>query len=264
MRLRTLQNHFQAYVLHGAAQIRERVVSGPSDNAARRLRIYYDAYRLRLIEALAGDYATLRAVLGEGAFHAAAAAYVHATASRLRNVRWYGAQLPDFLRDTAPWNARRELADIARFEWTLTLAFDAAEAPRASLAELAALAPESWPAIAFVLHPSAHLLRLSGNAPVLRKAVDAGVPLPAIESGDSSVDWLIWRNGANVCFRSLSVAERRALEATQRGARFAAICERAYAFVPADHAPALVAGWLRAWVDDSLIAAVVQPACATQ
>jgi hypothetical protein len=257
MSLHALQDAFQAYVLHGAAQIRERVVPGRLDNAARRLRIYYDAYRLRLIEALADDYETLRAALGEEEFRTAALAYVEANDSRWRNVRWYGAGLPDFLRDTAPWSERAWPSDLARFEWTLTLAFDATDAPSLTFAELAAVPPDGWAVLAFRLHPSVHLLRLSSNAPALRKAVDAGAALPAIETRDPPVDWLIWRKGSSVSFRSLSAAEHCALVAAHRGESFPAICEGICAFVPADEAPALAAGWLRAWVDDGLITAAM-------
>ncbi|HXV06438.1 MAG TPA: DNA-binding domain-containing protein [Burkholderiales bacterium] len=259
MNLHALQDAFQAYVLHGAGQVRERVAPGRLANAERRLRIYHDAYRLRLIEALASDYETLRAALGEEAFRTAALAYVEANVSQWRNVRWYGARLPDFLRGTAPWSDRVWLSDVARFEWTLTLAFDAADAPSATFAELAALPPEAWAALAFRLHPSVHLLRLSSNAPALRKAVDAGAALPAIETHDPPVDWLIWRDGLGVSFRSLAAAEHCALAAVQRGESFPAICEGICAFVRADEAPALTAGWLRAWVDDGLIAAAVLP-----
>ncbi len=257
MNLHALQGAFQAYVLHGAAQIGERVAPGRLDNAERRLRIYYDAYRLRLIEALANDYETLRAALGEDAFRAAALAYVEANSSQWRNVRWYGARLPDFLRDTAPWSDRIWLSDIARFEWTLTLAFDAADTPSLTFAELAALPPEAWSALAFSLHASVHLLRLSTNAPAMRKAVDAGIAPPAIEVHDPPVDWLVWRNGLSVSFRSLSAAEHCAVAAVGRGENFPTICEGICAFVAAEEAPALAAGWLRAWVDDGLIAATV-------
>ena len=64
---------------------------------------------------------------------------------------------------------------------------------------------------------------------------------------------------ASVSFRSLPAAERWALDAAQRGEGFTAICEGICAFVAAEEAPALAAGWLRAWVDDGLIAAVVVP-----
>jgi hypothetical protein len=71
------------------------------------------------------------------------------------------------------------------------------------------------------------------------------------------MDWLIWRKSLNVSFRSLAAAERWALDAAQRGERFPAMCEGICAFVSPDEAPALAAGWLRTWVDDELITAVV-------
>jgi hypothetical protein len=69
------------------------------------------------------------------------------------------------------------------------------------------------------------MLRLSSNAPALRKAVDARAALPAIETQDPPMDWLIWRKSLNVSFRSLAAAERWALDAAQRGERFPAMCE---------------------------------------
>lgn len=265
MNLAQLQAAFQAYVLHGAEQVGECVEPGPQTNAPRRMRIYYDAYRLRLIDALGTDYEALRAAVGEEAFRAACRAYVEATPSPFRNVRWYGGGLADFLHDTEPWRERPWLADLARFEWTLTLAFDAADAPNVSFQDLASLPPEAWSEVAFHLHPSVHLLALGSNAPAVRKAVDAGEPLPGTQTHDSPIDWVVWRQvfadgfQSPVRFRSLAAPERHALGAAQRGQGFSAICAGVCELVPPEQAPAAVAGWLRTWVDDGLIAEVKLP-----
>ena len=79
------------------------------------------------------DFEALIAVLGEEEFRSAARAYVEATPSAFRNVRWYGGKLAAFLRQTQPWRDKPWLADLAEFEWTLTLAFDAADAPQRAL-----------------------------------------------------------------------------------------------------------------------------------
>ena len=59
MSLTALQHAFQGYVLQGADGIAERIEPGPLANHRRRLAIYYDAYRLRLVEALDGPVADL-------------------------------------------------------------------------------------------------------------------------------------------------------------------------------------------------------------
>ena len=74
--LASLQREFQEYVLRGEPIIATRVEPGPLENHARRLAIYYDGYRLRLIEALGTDFEALRAALGEDGFKEACAAFM--------------------------------------------------------------------------------------------------------------------------------------------------------------------------------------------
>src|SRR5262245_35003945 len=104
--LADLQYRFQNYVLHDEPGMITRIGGQEGIDPQRRLRIYFDAYRLRLVEALATDYEALRALLGDNQFSDACRAYVEATPSVFRNVRWYGAGLAEFLRTTPPWTRR--------------------------------------------------------------------------------------------------------------------------------------------------------------
>jgi len=251
--LAELQQAFQGYVLRGEAGLAERVAGGESVDPQQRLRIYFDAYRLRLVEALATDYEALRALMGDEAFGAACRAYVEATPSLFRNVRWYGGGLSEYLRVTQPWVERPILHEVASFEWTLTLAFDAPDAPVVHFEELARMPQQAWPILGFVLHPSAHFLELRSNAPSLRKATDAGDPLPDAVLADDAKTWLIWRKELTAYFRSLSESESWALAAVREGANFTALCEGLCRwFSPDDPAPQ-AATLLRQWVDDELI-----------
>ena len=252
-----LQLAFQRYVLHGELAMRERVVSAERVDPDQRLRIYYDAYRLRLIEALATDYEALRAAMGVEKFNAACRAYIEATPSTYRNVRWYGGGLPPFLQTTAPWSKQPVLSEIASFEWTLTLAFDAPDEPAVSFDELAALPGEQWPTVAFVLHPCVQLLSLRMNAPAFRKASDAGEILPEVALAEAPVWWLVWRRDFTACFRSLGEAEAWALRAVRDGANFSTLCEGMCEWLEPDQAAPHAAGFLRQWVDDGLITNVV-------
>lgn len=259
MSLATLEQAFQSYVLDGVREIAARVEPGPLANHERRLRVYYDAYRLRLVEALSSDYEALHAVLGQDGFREAALAYVEAHPSVFRNVRWYGAALPNFLRRAAPWLRQPWLAELARFEWTLTLAFDAPDAPHAVFSDLAALPAEAWGALTFDFHPSVHLVSLRSNAPAMRTAIDAGASLPPVEMRDEPIDWLVWRKDLVTRFRSLSRPESWALQSARQGNAFPTLCEGLCEFVSQSEAPALAASWLRAWVDDQLIARAIVP-----
>ena len=258
MRLDLVQHEFQDYVLRGQEAIAQRIEPGRRDDHRRRLAIYYDAYRLRLIDALAADYDALLATMGEQDCREACRAYIEATPSVFRNVRWYCGGLPAFLRETPPWCERPCLADIALFEWTLTLAFDAADEPPIHFEDLSALAPDAWGALGFRLHPSVQLIDLRANAPAIRKALDAGEPPPPPVLAETPVSWLIWRKDLSPHFRSLSQPEAWALRAARNGHAFAGICEGLCEWIAPEEAAAAAAAWLRTCVDDQLIAGLTK------
>jgi hypothetical protein len=251
--LAELQQTFQGYVLRDEAGLAERLASGERVDPQQRLRIYFDAYRSRLEEALATDYEALRALMGDDTFVSACRAYVEATPSQFRNVRWYGGGLPEYLRVTQPWAKQPMLHEVAVFEWTLTLAFDAPDAPVVRFDELARMPQHAWPVLGFVLHPSAHLLELRTNAPSLRKATDAGDPLPEAHVDDATKAWLIWRKELTAYFRSLNESESWALAAVKEGANFTALCEGLCSWFSPHDAASQAATLLRQWVEDELI-----------
>ena len=253
MGLAELQHGFQNYVLRGEPDVIACIAGAEGVDPRQRLRIYFDAYRLRLIEALAADYEALQKLLGSEQFSDACRSYVEATPSLFRNVRWYGAGLAEFLRTTAPWAQQPVLHELALFEWTLTLTFDAADYTPVRFEDLADLSPSVWPEMRFVLHPSAHLIALRSNAPALRKAADAGEPLPGAILADSTRPWLLWRKELTPRFRSLSEPESWALTAVKDGATFAALCEGLCRWSAAEQAPSDAATLLRRWVEDELI-----------
>jgi hypothetical protein len=256
MNLAGLQRAFQQFVLEGNDAIAARVEPGPLANHRRRLAVYYDGYRSRLVEALATDFEALSSTIGREAFEDACRAYIEATPSVFRNVRWYGGGLPRFLYETAPWSEHAWLGDIALFEWTLTLAFDAADAAHVRFEELAALSVERWESLGFRLHPSARTIELRANAPAIRKAFDEGAPLPAPVFSQEATVWLIWRKARSVHFRSLAQPEAWAIREATRGRVFPEICEGLCEWFGPDQAAGEAAAWLRSWVDDELIAAL--------
>lgn len=256
--LAALQQAFQSYVLGGDTDIATRIAGAPDVDPHRRLRIYFDAYRLRLVEVLAGDYEALQAVMGAEAFRAACLTYVETTPSIYRNVRWYGAGLPEFLRQTPTWSENVVLHEVASFEWTLTLAFDAPDTTVIRFDDLAAVPPDAWPELSFVLHPSLNLIQLRSNAPAMRKAVDAGEPLPEPNVLDEPRPWLVWRKELTACFRSLSEHEAWAINAAKNRATFTALCEGLCEWFAPEEAAPQAAGLLRQWVDDELISGLAE------
>src|SRR5271165_3681360 len=124
--LADLQQAFQAYVHEPArlAGIVDGVRSDVRVSAEQRLAIYERAYRLRLLEALHTDYPGLHALAGDDEFDAIGRAFIDVQPSRFYNLRWYGGDLPGFLRSAESFREYGVLAEMADFEWALSTAFD--------------------------------------------------------------------------------------------------------------------------------------------
>ena len=74
--LRELQLRFQDYLVSGAEDIEQDIISTEAALAEHRLGTYYNAYRIRLIDCLAVDYAALEKYLGREAFENIALDYL--------------------------------------------------------------------------------------------------------------------------------------------------------------------------------------------
>ena len=97
--LHELQTRFQAYLETGDDAIEQDIVSSADARAEHRLAVYYNAYRIRLIDCLAVDYPALAKLVGRDAFEDLALAYLQRFPSTHPSVRWFGRHLPVFLRD---------------------------------------------------------------------------------------------------------------------------------------------------------------------
>jgi hypothetical protein len=255
--LAAIQSAFQEYVLgQGGAQpgIAHAVRSQFGLGAQERLAIYYNAYRIRMREALCEAYDKTWTYLGDDLFAELADSYLAAHPSRQPNLRWYGG---DFAAHVAralpdhPW-----VAELARFEWTLGLAFDAADAVPLAAADVAQLAPQAWEALALDWHPSVWLLPLHWNAVALWQALGAQQTPPEAAPSAAAVTWLVWRRGEQPHFRSLTEGEAVALSRIGGGATFGAVCaaaiEQASEQASADAVPAL-AGYLQHWLAQGVL-----------
>lgn len=254
--LAQLQKTFQRHVYRRGAGMTPLVLETTAANAARRLGVYADGYALRLTGALAMDYPALQGLLGEAAFNQAMRDFVAAVPSRHPNLRWYGGQLAGFLKRSPRWGRRPILAELARFEWVLGLAFDAKDAVATTMEQVAGLNAADWPLMRMQLQPSVQILRLRGDVPaVWRAAIADQKPDAAALKLKPSV-WLVWRKGQEPFFRTLTAEEAWALGAVARGRNFAALCGGLRRFVGAQLAAQTGAQFLRNWLSEGLLCGI--------
>lgn len=221
--LADIQAGFQAYLIGNekSTSFINQIVNDEKVGAVKRLGIYYEAYRLRIIEALTNVYPNLKLLLGDAYFDQAARGYIDAYPSTYRNMRWVGDQMALHLEKTLPEHPIA--AEMATFEWALGLAFDAEDAPVLQLQDLATVPPGEWAQLTFKFHPSMEILELNWNVVEMWQALDSEDSPPAVIPLKGHC--LVWRHLTDAYFRLLEDAELDAIHMVMNGGSFGEMCE---------------------------------------
>ncbi|MGE5240250.1 MAG: DUF2063 domain-containing protein [Bacteroidota bacterium] len=261
--LASLQSDFQSFLLRREERLLDRVSGTAKVSVQARVAIYYDAYRLRLQEALDANYPVLHAWVGDDEFEQLGLAYLDAHPSRHFSIRYFGHRLPEFL-GTDAYRKQPYLAEMSALEWALSEAFEAADGQIMQIEDMAGIPPDAWPCMRFRFHSSVRRLNLLWNVPPIWKAINqnldaekngaeptAKVPAPAAEEYPRS--WLIWRQELKTYFRSLPVDEAWAIDTAVAGGTFAEICEGLVEWIDAQNVAVHAAGLLKRWIGDGII-----------
>ncbi len=248
-----LQDQFQRYVLTGEKGILPAVVDGPRLDATGRLDVYATGYRLRLIEVLDADYPALHTLAGDELFNQLGRAYIAAHPSTFPNARWFGVHLPHFLASDAAFASQPVLAEMAAFEWAMSLAFDSKDDPVLDIAALACLPGEAWPTLGFRLHSSLQRLELAWNVSAFWQAMTRKDDLPMLAQSPDAVAWIVWRRELTTYFRSMDGDEATALRTIGSDGNFAAMCEVLCDWHEPEDVPIFAMTLLKRWIAEGLI-----------
>lgn len=231
-----------------------------------RLGVYRHAYRARLTEALADNFEILARAMGDESFAALADAYITAYPSTHPSIRWFGHRLAEFMAaavaDDSDLVPHPAFVDLARMDWALRAAFDAADAPALGREALAGWAPQDFAALRLAAHPAVQQVPLQWAVEaawrVLREHdADTGAEpeLPAPEEHPHTL--LVWRRGLDTLWRSVDAAEAALLQGLAGGETFGELCERAAAVEDDERPPEQrAATTLAQWLDDGLISRI--------
>lgn len=223
---------------------------------AARLAIYRNNIFHNLREALRDVYPVVERLVGSDFFNTAGDCYIRAHASPSGDIHDFGAFFGDFLSDFEPARTLPYLADTARLEWLLHQAFHAAGQAPPSLATLAAVPPDRYGSLRFVLHQSCRLF--ASRYPVLRiwQANQPDAPADAtVDLAEGGVRLLVHRNEFTLCVEPLTAGEYALLHAFAGGAVVsralmeASVCEPEFdlaAFLQRLLAIGALADWLLA------------------
>lgn len=219
---------------------------------ADRLKIYANAYRIRLKEVIETDHQQLCLYLGDELFDKMAEGYIQSHPSKFRSLRDFCDQLPNYLRQDTFFSQYPILADMAQFERLLLCAFDAADTQRADFSQLQALPAAQWPTCRLILHPSVQLFYSRTNAVACWQAIKQKQTPP--DANNNPQCWLLWRGESRLTeFISLQTYQQTLLEQVIQGENFAGLCEAMLTYTQETSAPQQVLESIKAWFEMGII-----------
>lgn len=85
-----------------SSELNQIVIEKPPISIQERIKIYQNAYHIRLLESLRDDYSRVEAKIGEIEFENLASVFIEKTPSRVRNLAEYSKSFPDFIKTQKP------------------------------------------------------------------------------------------------------------------------------------------------------------------
>ena len=215
--LRDLQAAF-AGIVKGEVQSRlEAAVVGDSISAAARLRVHRHHIEQSLAAALAATFSTVQTIVGEDFFRAMARRYVAGDLPHQPVLAEYGAGFPAFIADYEPATSLPYLADVARLDWALNLAFHSLAANHLTAADLSSLPAERVAGLPLKLAPGAVVLHSSYPIDRIWQVSQPGAADESVALGAGGVSLLVLRREDDAAFVPVSEAEEAFLSALGRG-----------------------------------------------
>ncbi|NPT40630.1 DUF2063 domain-containing protein [Paraburkholderia sp. 1N] len=226
------------------------------DNLRQRVALYRSSVRANRRTALASAYPVLLALVGEAYFDALSVAYARAHPSQSGDLNRFGAAIPAFIETYEQAPRFRYFADLARLEWSLHLAYFAADAKVLTQPEWAALRPEDLLDAKLAVHPACALIVSRYAVAEIWSAHQPGGSFPV--DLDSPTYALVVRPQWQPYVLVQCTAAHAAFDALQRGATLNEALDLAFAI----DAEFDFTSQLRAWITASAITGL-QPATQT-
>lgn len=175
--------------------------------AAQRLRIHRHHVRDSLASALAATFPTVQAVVGADFFRGLARAFIGQSLPSQPVLTEYGAGFPAFI---AGHDVSRELpylADVARLDWALNLAFYVPAGGRLAAADLAAMSADRLPSLRLGLAPGTVLVASPYPLDRIWVASQPGAASDPVDLTAGGVHLLVLRRPDDAAFVALSAGE---------------------------------------------------------
>lgn len=189
------------------------------------LAVYRNTIAKGCVDALAANFPTVRGMVGEDWFDAAAALFARETPPTHAALLDYGEEFPAWLDRFPPAQDTPYLTGVAHLDRLWTEALFAAEAPHLPADALAGLEPEALVRAHLALHPSVRFATFDAGVPGLWLAARDGAE--DLELSEAPQTLLLLRRAGAVRCRLAGAAETAFLRACRAGEPLSHAAERA-------------------------------------
>ncbi|MGY0399901.1 MAG: HvfC/BufC family peptide modification chaperone [Ostreibacterium sp.] len=245
---------FEAYLNGENSSITEQIITNAKGNSVERMGIYRDAYSLRLIDILYGDFPTIYEILGTDTFLEIAKDYLVKYPSNSFTVRYFGQHLAKYLHEEKPYADFPYLWQIADFEWSKGTVFDAPDTPLFTLEDLASIPPQAWEKVTFTFVPAMTHLVYDYNVPQIWQAVENDTQDNEPVMLDNPMPWVMWRKNLNPHWYSMDADENWFFMQARQGMNFTELCNGLSQWITDEEKiPVRAAEIVRRWINEIML-----------
>jgi hypothetical protein len=229
--LHDLQAAMAAYLVSGDSAGIIGSIVGDSIPAAARLRIHRHHLHDSVAAALGSTFSTVQQLVGEAFFREMARAFITEELPTQPVLSEYGQGFSDFIEKYQPARGLPYLADVARLDWALNIAFHSPAVLPLTAADLAAIPVEQLPSYKVGLAPGTAVIRSIYPLDRIWAASQPDASSEVVDLGEGHARLLVFRRPDDAGFVALNKGEATFTQSLLAGA---ALGDAAVAALAAD------------------------------
>jgi hypothetical protein len=228
--LRSLHDTQAAFAAHLAGRDRPDIVAaivGDSRTALQRLQLHRHHVTRSIGAALAATFPTVATVVGQDFFGLLARRFMADTSLEDPVLSRYGEHFHEFIAANQDVHGLPYLADVARLDWALNVAFHSPLEPALSAADLAGWPPECLPNVSVRMPVGSSLIESAHPLDLIWQASQPGTSVEKVDLAAGRACLAVFRRSEDAAFAVLAPGEAAFLKRLRRGAPLAAAAEHA-------------------------------------
>ena len=228
--LRSLRDTQAAFAAHLVGPDRSDLITaigGDSRTASQRLQLHRHHVARSIGAALAATFPTVEAVVGQEFFGLLARDYVAGAPLEDPVLSRYGKHCHRFVAAKQRMHGLPYLADVARLDWALNVAFHSPLEPRLSAADLAGRPQDSLSTLSVRLPAGSSLIESAYPLDLIWQASQPGASLDRVDLAAGPVCLVTFRRPEDAAFAGLAPGEAAFIKRLSRGDLLATAAQHA-------------------------------------